>query len=123
VLHVPCLHIPLLSVCCFRHLKGCSFLSHISGCFLTFPSFFLPVNDSLDCIIKGHYLSDHIVVDFDSYIVGSVSAVSDNTCFRGLRNPTLQLSSKSKRSTAPSLELVSNMDDVLVLPSIIVRLN
>jgi hypothetical protein len=40
VLHVPCLRCPLLSVRCFRRLKGCSFLSDNLGCFLTFPTFF-----------------------------------------------------------------------------------
>ena len=53
VLHVPNLWCPLLTVRCFRRLKGCSFLSDNSGCFLTFPTFFLVVDDSSDCIIQG----------------------------------------------------------------------
>jgi len=79
VLHVPNLRYPLVSVRCFRRLKGCSFLSDSSGCFLTFPTFFLPVDDSSDCIIKGQKLHKPIQPVFDSRLVGSVSAVSDNT--------------------------------------------
>jgi hypothetical protein len=48
VLHVPSLPSPLLLVQCFHHLNGCSFLADNMGCFLSFPQFFLPVDDTSD---------------------------------------------------------------------------
>jgi hypothetical protein len=53
VLHVLKLLSPLLSIRCFRRLIGCSFLADNTGSFLTFPNFFLTVNDSSDCTISG----------------------------------------------------------------------
>jgi len=82
VLHVPSLRCALLSVRCLRRIRGCSFLGDNSGCFLSFPSFILPVDDSLDCIIRGRFLLDtDDAIDFDSRLVGLVTAVSDNTRF------------------------------------------
>jgi len=86
LLHVPNLCSPLLSVHCFRQLKGCSFLSDNSGCFFTFPTFFLTVDDSSDCII-GNLVKTPSSPIFDSRLVGTVSAVSDNTRHRSLRRP------------------------------------
>jgi len=85
LLNIPKLRSPLLSIRCFRQLKGCSFLSDNSGCFLTFPTFFLPVDDSSDCIIKGNLVKTPSSPFFDSRLVGTVSAVSDNTRHRSLR--------------------------------------
>ncbi len=85
LLNIPKLRSPLLSIRCFRQLKGCSFLSDNSGCFLTFPTFFLPVDDSSDCIIKGNLVKTPSSPFFDSRLVGMVSAVSDNTRHRSLR--------------------------------------
>jgi len=89
VLHVPNPRSTLLSVRCFRCFKGCSFLSDNSGCFLTFPTFFLPVDDSSDCIIKGNLVKTPSSPIFDSRLVGMVSAVSDNTRHRSLCRPVI----------------------------------
>ena len=51
-LHVPALDMPLLSIrvhC--RRGPGCTFLADPSGCYLTFPTFLLPVDDSSDCLL------------------------------------------------------------------------
>jgi hypothetical protein len=79
VLHVPSLRSPLISAHCFCSLKGCSFLSDNSGCYLTSPTFFLTVDDSSDCIIKGILVRTPSSPVFDNRLVGMVSAVSDNT--------------------------------------------
>jgi hypothetical protein len=52
---------------------------------LTFPTFFLVVDDSSDCIIQGQRPTTTTNPDFDSRLVGSVSAVSDNTRHRSSR--------------------------------------
>jgi hypothetical protein len=81
VLHVPTPRSPLLSVQCFCHLQGCSFLVDNTGCFLTFPQFILPVDDTSDNTIMGsppHQSS----VKFDSRLTGLVTMVSGNTWFQ-----------------------------------------
>ncbi len=88
VLHVPKLCSPLLSVRCFPCLPGCSFIADNNGSFLTFPQFILPVNDSSDCTIAGSFCNSPEKIHFDS-IVGSISNVSENTCFRHQRLPVL----------------------------------
>jgi hypothetical protein len=52
VLHVPDLDMPLLScnVHC-RRGQGCSFVADAKGCFLTFPTFFLKINDTHECAL------------------------------------------------------------------------
>jgi hypothetical protein len=76
-------------------LNGCSFIADNAGSFLTFPRFILTVDDSSDCTITGH-LSINRDIDFDSHLVGTSSAVSDNTRFRkshrGVSNPTSSIS-------------------------------
>jgi len=104
VLHVPNLRSPLLSVRCFRRLKGCSFISDNSGCFLTFPTFFLPVDDSSDCIIKRNLVKTPSSPSFDSRLVGTVSAVSDNTRHRSLRRPAIT----SRKTETTSLDSSNN---------------
>jgi hypothetical protein len=78
VLNAPNLHNPLLSVQCFRQLNGCSFIADNSGCFLTFLKFYHPV----DCIIRGFNSLENIPAPFDSQLVGSIFAISDNTHFQ-----------------------------------------
>lgn len=95
VLHVPSLCCPLISICCIRRLKGCSFLSNNSGCFLTFPTFFLQVDDSSDCITQGHLATPTSTTIFYSRLVGVVSAISDNTRHRLLYRPVLTRPSKA----------------------------
>jgi hypothetical protein len=46
VLHVPDLDMPLLSCCVHRRRnQGSSFVADAKGCFLTFPTFFLKMDD------------------------------------------------------------------------------
>lgn len=97
VLHVPCLRCPLLSIRCFRRLKGCSFLSNNLGRFLTFPAFFLHVDDSTDCIIKGTKIQNSTPPVFDSRLIGSVSADSDNTHHHSSRHPISTSHIQSKK--------------------------
>jgi hypothetical protein len=92
VSHVPSLRCPLISVHCIRRLKGWCFLSDNSGCFLTFPTFFLPVDDSSACIIQGHFANSSFTPIFASRLVGVVSAVSHNTRHQSLRRPVVTLS-------------------------------
>jgi hypothetical protein len=104
VLHVPSLCCPLISVRCFRRLNGCSFLSDNSGCFLTFPTFFLTdVDDSSDCIIKGQKLKHSTTPAFDSRLIGSVSAVSNNTRHCSLRRPISTTVTTSKKKTLSTI--------------------
>ena len=52
VFHVPDIEMPLLSVRSHRGRgQGCSFLADGSGCFLTFPTFILDIDDEDDCVI------------------------------------------------------------------------
>jgi hypothetical protein len=47
ILHVPALDMPLLSCCVHcRRGQGCSFVADTKGCFLTFPTFFLKIEDT-----------------------------------------------------------------------------
>jgi len=100
VLHVPTLCSPLLSVRCFCCLNGCSFLVNDTGCYLTFPKFFLPVDDTSDGTISG---SPSVMTsfDFDSQNVGLTCAFSDNTWFRGHHRPTI-LGSRQKKPSSPA---------------------
>lgn len=90
-----------LSVRCFHHCNGCSFLADNQGSFLTFPKFVLPVDDSSDCTIfgSGHTSTLH----FDSRTVGSVVPVSDNTRHRHRRRPPISSSSSLPTTKPPSL--------------------
>jgi hypothetical protein len=119
VLHVPKLRSPLLSVRCFRWLKGCSFLANNTGSFLTFPQFVLGVDDSSDCTINGS-LGIPRELDFDSRLVGSSSAVSDNTHFRKSRRPPCPSNTSTnnvpKLTTAPLSS--SNTTPIQDLPTI-----
>ncbi len=113
VLHVPSLRCPLLSVWCLGRIRGCSFLGENSGCFLSFPSFILPVDDSSDCIIRGSLmLNTDDAIDFDSQLVGLVTAISDNTRFRSSRHPIQQ------PPIGTSQELSSQSPSMLLLPAI-----
>lgn len=55
VLHVLTLFSPLLSVRCFHHLKGYSFMADNNGILLTFPTFVLYVDDSSNYTITGSF--------------------------------------------------------------------
>jgi hypothetical protein len=48
VLHVPALKAPLISVCQHQRNQGCSFVADNDGCYLTFPTFSITVDDSTD---------------------------------------------------------------------------
>jgi hypothetical protein len=89
VLHVPTLRNPLLSVRCFRRMLGCSFLADNAGCFISFPTFFLPIDDSTNCIISGFFSPLDATPDFDGRLHPSASAVSDNTHHKASRRPVV----------------------------------
>jgi hypothetical protein len=57
VLHVPALKAPLLSVRQHRRHQGCSFIADNEGCYLTFPTFSIKVDDSVDCLIAYETLN------------------------------------------------------------------
>jgi hypothetical protein len=57
VLHVPALKAPLLSVRQHRRHQGCSFIADNDGCYLTFPTFSIRVDDSVDCLIAYETLN------------------------------------------------------------------
>jgi hypothetical protein len=58
VLHVPELQMPLLSVRTHRRRgPGCSFLADASGCWLTFPSLCIEIDDTADCLLPFSYSS------------------------------------------------------------------
>jgi hypothetical protein len=57
------------------------------------------VDDSSDCIIKGNLVKTPSSPIFDSRLVGTVSAVSDNTRHRSLRRPVI--TSHRKAITPP----------------------
>jgi hypothetical protein len=99
ILHVPKLRSPLLSVRCFYQLSRCSFIADNTGSFLTFPRFFLHVDDSPDCTIPRTLCSTTANIHFDSHLVGIAANVSDNTRNRHLgRIPQTSSSTSSKQS-------------------------
>jgi hypothetical protein len=52
VLHVPAKKSPLISVRQHRRNQGCSFVAdNDDGCYLTFPTFSITVDDSTDCLL------------------------------------------------------------------------
>jgi hypothetical protein len=125
VLHVPKLQSPLLSVRCYRRLKGCCFLADNSGSFLTFPQFFLPVDDSSDCTIAGKICSSNTTTHFDSSLAGCISAVSDNTRLRKNRCPIIPKNTPKDPTTSTNesnlhlstdLPTITEMDDTPLTP-------
>jgi hypothetical protein len=51
-LHVPDLNMFLLSTRIhWRCGPGCAFIADPTGCFLTFPSFIIPIDDTLECLV------------------------------------------------------------------------
>jgi len=65
VLHVPALKAPLFSVRQHRRHQGCSFVADNKGCYLTFPTFSVPVDDSTDCLIAYETINP-VGFDFSS---------------------------------------------------------
>ena len=107
-LHVPTLRCPLYSIRCHSRIKGCAFHADNQGVLLAFPEFTLPVDISSDCLLQGGFPSPSAVVSFDERLVGSVSAVSDNTRHRHKR-----------RSAIPSPLMSANCQETNVLPEFI----
>jgi hypothetical protein len=68
VLHVPDLTAILLSTRVYRRsAPGCSFVADHSGCFLSYPNFEIEINDTDDCTIECHPVTDPTITpDFDS---------------------------------------------------------
>ena len=73
VLHVPDLSAILLSSQVHQRIAaGCSLVSNFSGCFLTFPTFVIEIDDTEDCTIECYALRDsphHYNFDSKSRIV------------------------------------------------------
>ena len=120
VLHIPSLRCPLFSVRCHRRYIGCSFIADNEGCYLTFPSFTIEVNDRTDCTVVGSIATKADEIHFDANLAGRVSAVSDNTRFRDRRRPScLQKSCRiNNRKVSFSDEVINStsslVDDPLV---------
>ncbi len=89
-------------------LRVVAFLVTTRVVFYLFLHSFLPVDDSSDCIIRGKFLPDNNVIDFDSHLVGSVLAVSDNTHFRNSRHSTSLSSSTQKKNIRFCLDSYDN---------------
>jgi hypothetical protein len=70
-------------------MLGCSFLADNAGCFISFPAFLLPIDDSTDCTISGFFSPLDATPDFDGRLHPSASAVSDNTCNKASRCPVV----------------------------------
>jgi len=104
VLHVPSLRMPLYSIRAHRRSLGCSFLADNNGMYLSFPDFFLPVDDRQDCLIhcSKATLNDH--VSFHERHAGKVSAVSDNTRNRKSRRGIVSSSPLPMGGVAPVTE-------------------
>jgi hypothetical protein len=102
-LHVPTLRCPLYSIRCHSRIRGCAFHADNRGVLLAFPEFTLPVDISSDCLLQGAFPSSDSVVSFDERLVGTVSAVSDNTRFRHKR-----------RGVASSPTLSANCQETIV---------
>jgi hypothetical protein len=119
VLHVPKLQSPLLSVRCYRRLKGCCFLADNSGSFLTFP------HDSSDCTIARKICSSNTTTHFDSSLAGCISAVSDNTRLRKNHRPIIPKNTpkdptistnESNLHLSTDLPTITEMDDTPLIP-------
>ena len=113
VLHIPSLRCPLFSVCCHHCFLGCSFIADNTGCYLTFPSFTIEVDNQTDCTVMGQVGDTSHQIHFDAHQIGCVSVVSDNTRFRALRHPCCIQHPCCKQKTA--VKRVSFSNDV-VLP-------
>ena len=65
-LHIPDLDMTLISSRVHRRRgAGCSFVADGTGCFLTFPTFFLEIDDSLDCVVACSACHDENTFDYD----------------------------------------------------------
>jgi hypothetical protein len=66
-LHVPDLSVILLSSRAHRRIsQGCSFIADHTRCFLTFPTFSIPIDDTEDCTIPCAKVPLNTAFDFDS---------------------------------------------------------
>ena len=63
VLHAPQLELALLSIHVhLQHRQGCSFVANHLGTFLTLPTFCIPVDDTVNCIVKLDAVMDPTLV-------------------------------------------------------------
>ena len=65
-LHVPDLDMFLLSTRIHRRRgQGCAFIADPTGCFLTFPSFIIPIDDTLECLVPCSAAPPSSTFDYD----------------------------------------------------------
>ena len=60
VLHVPALTAPLISVRQHQRHQGCSFIANNKGCYMTFPTFLIEVDDSTDCLVAYEIINPKV---------------------------------------------------------------
>ena len=83
VLHVSDLEMTLLSVRSHRGRdQGCSFIADASGCFLTFPSFVLDIDDSDSCVVPCSLASLCALPDYSETAHRHASRASHSNAFR-----------------------------------------
>jgi hypothetical protein len=65
-LHVPDLDMFLLSTRIHRRRgRGCAFIADPTGCFLTFPSFIVPIDNTLECLVPCFTAPPTSTFDYD----------------------------------------------------------
>ena len=116
VLHVPSLRAVLFSVRCHRRSPGCSFIADNKGAYLVFPSFFISVDDSSDCLISSSLIDHPTLIhhlDYSATInMETASAVCDNTCSKRCKmqkQSTLMVSPTPSIGTTDSSDLSSTL--------------
>ncbi|MGH3054873.1 MAG: hypothetical protein ACRDL7_07830, partial [Gaiellaceae bacterium] len=87
-LHVPDLRAPLYSVRQHRRLPGCAFIADHRQCLLTFPSFFVTIDDSDDCVIPYRLIgTTSTAIEFRD-ITAKACAVTTRSQTRKVLPPT-----------------------------------
>jgi hypothetical protein len=122
VLHVPDLEMTLLSVRSHRRRgQGCSFIADESGCFLTFPSFVLDIDDADDCVIPCSLANPKAAPDYCERTQHHGYRASRADTFRfsakRARGTLLQFSEGSARRTGVPPRAEHDPAELLVAPS------
>ncbi|MFN9982057.1 MAG: hypothetical protein ACK53Y_19180, partial [bacterium] len=70
-----------------------------TGCYLTYPTFTIEINDSFDGIVSGHMADPFHQVHFNAHQAGCVAAVSDNTHHCAMHRPPCIRPSRPKNAS------------------------